>query len=328
MSLSSNQSIVRGRFTSNGSSQFITLPWLPHKIELLNISQFGSSAATTPVITAEWRQGMSDASVITGTKTNGAATIAIPAMNTTNGITLVDLSDQTPGAPITGTAVTRGATTTITAASHGLSVNDNIIVYNTTGMLQIAGYHFTVISVGGVNDFDIGLDSSGFAADGTAVTIRKINPPLFYPESFFVGSITQASQAVVTITQRIVSPTVDIFTEGQIVKLVVPAAYGMTEMDGMQAQVVSVSGPAATLDVDSSAFTAFSFPTSATAAAGVTPAQLIPVGKVGAPVVYTDPASPIDVVTNQAIYGVSLGTNAIGGNTDIMEWVAYRALSI
>jgi len=328
MSLSSNQSIIRGSFTSNGTSESITLPWLPTKIELLNITQFGSTAGATPVITSLWQQGMPEESVITGLKTNGAATIAIPAMNTANGVVLVDLSDQTPGPPITGTAVTRGATTTITATSHGLKVNDDIIVYNTTGMLQIASYKFNVISVADADNFDIGLDSSGFAADATAVTIRKLNPPLFYPESFLIGSITQAAEAVVTVTQTIVDPTSALFTVGQILKFVVPAEYGMVEMDGLQGQVTSVTGSAATVDINSSAFTAFSFPTSAEAAAGVTQAQLVPIGKVGAPVTLTNFTTALDVLVNQGRFGVELGTNAIGGDGDVMEWIAYRDLAI
>ncbi len=56
MTLASNQTILRGRFTSDGTSATLDLPWLPHRITLLNITQFGSAAGTTPVITAEWDQ--------------------------------------------------------------------------------------------------------------------------------------------------------------------------------------------------------------------------------------------------------------------------------
>lgn len=323
MSLSTNQSIIRNRFTSNGVSQTLVLPWFPTKLELLNITQFGSAAAATPVITAEWREGMPNNSVLTGTKTNGAATIDIPTMNLTQGVRLINTADQTPGPELTGTSVTNANPAVVTIPNHGLSVGDSVRLYNTTGMLQIAGLDFSVTAVPTVNTFEIStLDASGFAAPATAVNARVTPFTLYYPRFMYITGITQATQAV--IQTSFVDVTTDLFSIGQEVRLIIPPEFGMVEANNQRATIVAFSNANGTLtvDLDTTGFTAFSFPTSAIAAAGVTFPQVIPFGNTA-----LNP-STATAQFNQAESQVRLGTNAIGGNTDVMEWTAYRALEI
>lgn len=329
MSLSTNQSILRGRFTSDGTSAFVNLPWLPNRFELVNITQFGSTAGATPVMTAEWRQGMSNGAVITGLKTNGAATIQIPTMNTTDGITLVNGNDLSPGPELTGTSITQANPAVVTINSHGLSQFDNIRIYNSTGMLQVAGVEFTVTNVLGANTFEIGFDTSGFAAAATALNARKIPLKRFFPEVYTLATMSQATQGVFSVTTNALDANVQAFTVGQVVSFRVPSAFGMVELDGLQGEIVSIAAATGlhTVDIDTSAFTAFSYPTSATAAAGVTFPQVVPVGKDGAPIVPDFPTTG-DVLTNQSNFQVQMGTNAIGGANDVMEWIATRDLTL
>lgn len=318
MSLSSNQSIIRGRFTSDGVSQTVTLPWLPSKFELLNTSHFADLGATTEVITASWQEGMAANSVITGNKTSGAATIALPALNATNGIRVVDTSIQTPEAPVTGTAITAANPAVVTSTAHGYLVGDRIRVYNTTAMLQIAGMDFTVTAVGGANSYTLGyLNASGFAAAATALTTRRLpNIPIYEPRRLFITAITQAASAVVTMS------VTHGLSVGQVIRLKVPAAFGMVEADGLQGEITAVStaNNTITLDIDSTAFSAFAFPTSATAAAGVDFPLVVPFGDAGSVL-----AGAQD---NVAACEVRLGTNAIGADTNVMEWVATKALTL
>ncbi len=108
------------------------------------------------------------------------------------------------------------------------------------------------------------------------------------------------------------------FLVGQVVKMVCPAAFGMVEIDGLQGEItaISVANNTITLDIDSSAFTAFEFPDSATAALGISYPLVVPFGDAGNLLVGS--------VDNVAVFQVSLGTNAIGGNADVMQWVATR----
>ena len=65
---------------------------------------------------------------------------------------------------------------------------------------------------------------------------------------------------------------------------------------------------------------------SATAAAGVTFPQVVPIGQIGSPTAFRSDIAGGDVVGNQGSFLVELGTNAIGGNNDVMEWRAELAL--
>ncbi len=327
MSLSTNQSILRGRFTSDGLSEEIVLPWFPSRFKVHNITQFGSTAAETPVMIAERTGLMPENSALTQNKTSGAATLQLPVMNLTDGISFIDGSIQSPGPELTGTAVTNADPAVVTIANHGLKVNDEIRLYETTGMLQIAGLQFTVTAVNSVNEFEIGLDASAFADPATAVKVRKIPRTIYFPEVFEIQNITQATEAVFTINRRIL-PDFSGFTVGQIVTFRVTEDFGMVEMEGLQGEILAIDGANAEyrVNINTSSFTAFTFPTSATAAAGVTFPQAVPIGKKGAPQPFSTANTPDDVLSNQARFTVELGTNALGGSDDEMEWFAERAL--
>lgn len=318
MSLSTNQSIIQGQFTSNGVSATINLPWLPSRFETLNITQFGSVAATVPVIIAEWRQGMPQDSSMTGFKVSGSTLIELPQMLLTDGVRVIDTSVQSPEAPQTGTAITNAGPAVVTLNSHGYIVGDRVRIFSTTGMFQIAGMDFTVTAVGGVNDFTLGfLDASGFAAPATAVTARRlINDPIYFPRRLFITNISQALQAVVTMS------VTSGLSVGQIIRLKVPEAFGMLEADGLQGEIVAINtgNNTITLNIDSSGFTAFSFPTSVVAASAVDFPLVVPFGDQGQVLAGAQ--------TNVSAFQAILGVGAIGGNNDVMVWTAERGLTI
>lgn len=313
-----SENLLTGSITSNASSVSIDLNPLSTvlSVDLLNITKFGSTAASTEVITAHWEEGLPNASVLRGLKTSGAATVQIPQMTTTLGISVLDTSDQTPAAlQATGTAITAANPAVVSATTTtGMTTNTTVVrMFNTTGMLQIAGMDFTVGTVVANTSFGLRyLDASGFAAAATNADFRVIPfDPQFYPRRRFITGITAAASAVVTLS------VAHDFTVGERVRVVnSDANFGMPQIDGLLGTITAVTTGATntiTLDIDSSAFTAFAFPTSAVAAAGITFPQIVPVGESG------------NVLTgateNRSARRVLIEANALGANNDVMQYI-------
>lgn len=72
----------------------------------------------------------------------------------------------TPGSSITLTAVSK-ATQAVCTGSNTLAVGDVVVFGAVTGMPEIAGA-LAVVAVASASSFTVNLDSSGFAAPGTA----------------------------------------------------------------------------------------------------------------------------------------------------------------
>lgn len=327
--MSSLYTMLTGSFTSDGTAVTLDLPSDVHEFEMTNLTDIGSTAAATPVMTANWILGMDDGEAIYATKTNGAATIAIPTTTTSGGFTRVtDSGDQTPTASVALTAgadaVNQAATAVAkTGDTSGLTADSSIVrMINITDMQQITGMDFTVGTVNTNTDFELKyLDSSGFADDGTDGSFRVIPfDARFYPRYRFITAITQATSAVITLS------VTHGYTAGQAVRIKVPDAWGMSEIDGLIGNITAVStaNNTITVDIDSSAFTAFSFPTSAVAAAGVDLPQVIPVGET-ANATYANELD--DATDNQSLRGLTIGTT-VQTSGKLYRWVAKRGISV
>lgn len=318
---------LTGTFTSDGSAFNLSIPSGYTEIELTNITDWGSAAANTNVMKAYGYSSLPAGYGEYAAKTSGAATIAIPTMVTTNGFTfLADSASVANGAAVAlnGTeinqanpAVANSGTTT------GLVDGSTVVrIINSTGMLQVAGMDFTVGTVVASTSFQLKyLDSSGFAAAATAGSYRIINADSrYYPRSRYITAISKATSAVITLS------VTHGFTAGQAVRIVVPDEFGMTEMDGLLGNITAVStaNNTITVDIDSSAFTTFAFPTSATAAAGVNFAQVVPVGETA----NSTYANTLDDATfNQSITGVIVGTSMQTSGSEY-QWVARKGTAI
>lgn len=171
----------------------------------------------------------------------------------------------------------------VTMADTGnIAVGDYVRLTSTTGELQIAGYVFQVTAVTTNTSITLGYMASAvsagglatFAAAGTAGTVTKFIPNKFYPRWSYIAMITKASQAVVYFTAK------NDYTPGEIVSFRVSDDFGMSEINNKTARVLSVTNSSTvssiTIDLDTSGYTTFAFPTSATAAAGVSPAVCVP----------------------------------------------------
>lgn len=205
----------------------------------------------------------------------------LPATGSTavDAIAVWDTANPPTYAALATTAITGIAGTfVVTMANTGtIAVGDYVRLYSTTGELQIAGYPFQVTAVTANTSITLGyMASSGitFAADATAGQVVKFIPNRMYPRLRYIANITQAAQAVVYFTEK------NDFTPGEIVSFRVSSDFGMDEINNKAARVLSVTNSATvssiTLDLDTTGFTAFTFPTSAVAASGVSPAICVP----------------------------------------------------
>lgn len=315
---------MTGTFTSAGTALDIEVPFGAQEFRLINLSSIGSAAAATPVMRGQWVSGMLDGSGYYNLKTNGAATVAIETTTLTNGFSvLLGGGDIPPGPAIVNAAggITQAAGAVLTSATT-YPVGSIIRVYNSTGMLQIAGMDFTVTAENpGVTNTLGYLNSAGFAAPATANTIRLIPAdPIFYPRRRYITGITQAAQAVITLS------VTHGYTVGQLVRIMVDPAFGMFEINGLLGTITAINAGTNTItvNINSTAFTAFAFPTSAIAAAGVTFPQVVPVGE-AATVPYQNLLD--DATDNRAFRGIRIGTT-VQTTGERYQWIAQRGIAV
>jgi hypothetical protein len=325
-----NTIIQQGRFTSAGTAQTLQirsdLDWLV----VTNITVAGANQTTAVGVEYKWLRGFPTGAQLEYLKSSAANAANLVQYATTGGFTLVDSSVQLPGViNNTITAVSNAGIPVVTnTGTNGLSAGDVVRMINVTGAQQIGGMDFTV----GFNTLSattFSLDYMSAIATGTTGSWRKINfSPLFYPKRRFITKITQASQAVVTMS------VTHGYQIGQIVRFVVPAAYGMVEMDGLQGTITAINtttttGNSITVNIDSSSFSPFVFPL--TAAYPFTPAEIVPIGEDTAQALASDVDILSDATINTGYIGIKLaaGANSPAGQTnDVIYWVAGKSFSV
>jgi hypothetical protein len=323
---------VTGSFESDGTPLLISIPSGYSDFRMVNLSSIGSSAASTPVMRAEGTSLMAAGSAYYNTKTNGAATLDLETTTTTGGFTFVPDSALLaigPSTALNGTEVNRANPAVAdTATTTNLVAGSTVVrMFGTTGMLQIAGWDFTIGTIVGSTSFQLKyLDNTGFAADATAGTFRIINAQdRYYPRVRLITAITKATQAVITLS------VTHGYTVGQEVRIVVPAAFGMTEINGLLGVIVAVttgSTNTITVDIDSTSFSTFAFPTSAVAAAGVSFPQVVPVGEAAINSISQPFGNLLDDRTrNVSVTGVIVGST-VQTEGETYQWFANKATSI
>ena len=155
------------------------------------------------------------------------------------------------------------------------------------------------------------------AIAGAAGTFRRIPyNPLYYPRARVIANITQAAAGVVTTL-------VDHgYTTGQSIRFTVPADCGMIELDGIQATVTVVNASSFSINVDTTAFTAFTFPLIAAYPANFAIAKPVGEDSVVAPNVLAD------ATLNTGYIGVQLGAGVYspaGAFGNLIYWVAGKS---
>lgn len=319
---------LQGSFTSDGLQHTINLPSDVDFMEVENQTRIITPQAGTGV-KFRWMRGFATGAAIQEA-TDGAGVLTISGLSS-GGFTLVNTTDpQTPGAQLSGTAISNAAIPIASsAATTGVSNGSIVELYNVAGGKQFEGMQFTVDTVVANTSFRLAYAPQIVAA--TTFNYRVIpGQAQYYPRRLFVTKITQATSAVVTF-----SVTHNLTVGQRIVFGVIPSMYGMTQMSGLRGLITAIdtTNNTVTVNIDSSGFTAFAFPVTAVAATAHTQPSVTPFGD--GPSSVTNPLanqSVLDGATrNVAVRGMLLSGGAngpAGQSSDVIYWRAWKAEQI
>lgn len=327
------QIIDGGSFTSDSTQmKQVSLNQRPDFFWVRNRSAWGDDAAVTAV-ESWWRYGMAEGAAQTLDQAVTSGILSSEAV-TSGGFLFIDTANPPNYAALATTAITGDAGTFVVsmADTGNIAVGDWVRLYGTTGELQIAGYSFEVTAVSTNVSITLGYMASGgetFAAAATAGSVKKYVPNRMYPRNALIAGITQAAQGVVYFTGK------NDYTPGEILSFRVPSAFGMVELNNKRARVLSVTNSATvssvTLDLDTSGYSAFSFPTSAVAAAGVSPAMAVPSssgvvpdsGNANVPAI-PEGTNLQDAFDSRNKFVMQMGSNVLTEVSDVYDWYACR----
>ena len=253
--------IDQGSFVSDGAGKKINLPSSADYFKVMNLTQLATQQATGRGVMFEWYKDLvADDKAIEWKKTNSTDAMNL-VLAASGGFTYVESSpvvEAQAAAAITGITQANGA---VVSQVNSYSEGDFVRIYGVTGMLQISGMIFQISSVSGAGYTLNGLDSSGFAAPATAGYTRRISKAFAVePQYLYITAISQAAQAVVTFS---IDPSF-YYAVGMKLYFSVPSSFGMVEMQGKTGTIVAVDSAnyQVTVDINSSAFSAFAFPAS------------------------------------------------------------------
>lgn len=321
-------------FTSDGAGRKILLPGGADMFETFNVTQMAAANPNT-VIKGLWfgsKFGLGASPAGQGMKVVKTTADLTSAFAAGTGFTYVATNPVVEAQNAAAiTSITAASPAVVSQTSHGYSAGDIIQFYGTTGMLQIAGANFQISTVN-ANDYTlIGLRAAGFAAAATAGFTRRISKyAAVDPQFLFVTEVTKATQAVVRTS---VDPTA-YYVVGMKVHFSIPYSFGMTELNQLTGTIVAMSAAnyTMTVDIDSSAFTTFAFPASASSPTAQLFATLAPAGAS----TRRDPNTFVETGYNfqyQAfhtgqftpyIYLSGGAQSPAGATSDQVNWIAYK----
>lgn len=324
MTLTTNQG---GIFTSNGANVYLDLVSGVDWIRVRNLTQGGIIQTVGVGVEYYWQFGMAQNSQWSYYKSNAANATQLIEYVVAGGFQYFNNTINNPGALVTTiTAISTAAIPVVTnTGTNGLIPGSVVRLINIVGAQQLGGIDFTV----GYNTLSastFSLDYMVAIAAATTGSFRVIPyNAYFYPSHRVITSISQAAQAVVVFS------VTHSYQVGNTLRITVPSAFGMVEMNNLLGTVVAVNNAttgaganSVTLNINSSAFTAFAWPTSGEYAA-FSPAQAVPVGEDTAEANLAN----VNVLTDGTLNTGSIGVILTGGagypggaNNDIMIWEA------
>lgn len=325
----------QGTFTSTGSNVFINLPAGVDYMYVRNRTQSYASASGQGV-EFYWQLGMTQGRGTIYTKTASTNALAIAQIAANAGFFLQDTALSAPGPALALSAISGAQPPVVLTSATASLVNGAVVrIFNVAGAQQLGGLDFTIGGVTPSTSFTLAYMQAIAAASPGAGTFRVIPfDPYFYPTVRTITNISNASQAIVTLS------VTHGYQVGQKVSFRVPAvtsvAFGMVELDGMYGTIVAIGQADAnsitntiTVDIDTSGFSAFAFPL--TTDPGFSPAQVVPVGENTAAALALNVNILSDATLNIAQYGMLLTAGAAspaGANNDIIDWVAGKSWNV
>ena len=321
--MSDNTIIQQGFFTSTGSAVNIALRSGVDWMRVYNTTVAAANQTTAIGVEFYWQLGFPAGAQWEYLKSNAASAANLSQYLTSGGFTYVDSSLNRFG--LVNATVTAVSTATIpvvtNSGTNGLSAGNVVRLLNVAGAPQLGGMDFTV-GYGTLSATTFSLDFMPAIAAGTTGSWKLIPyDPVFYPSRRSITAITSNANGTTTIELSVTHE----YEVGQAIRVIVPAAFGMTQINGMVGNIISVvqttTTNTITVDINSSGFTAFAFPL--TTAVPFSPAETVPVGENTAVAIAAGVPYATDATINQTFLGIALtgGVNCPGGATsDVMMW--------
>ena len=295
--------IAKGDFISAGggssaSAQFINLPFKPQTVELWNYNAYLRGAVSSNVLSAYWdsQMGQGFATILGYNSTPALVGDAIISggISTYSAGTMLQY-----GSPIAISSITAAAPPVITtSAAHGLSVGQWVIFENlyqtsSTGMPQMSGIPFQVLSVPSSTTFTVNWVATG--SNYTAISGGGLNaaaqvkvilyPGIYFPGVSVITAIAYGSTTTVTTT------TPHSYVVGQEVGFRISPLWGPVQLNTLPNPLIpgspvygfvtSVTSPTVfVVNINSTGFTAFSNNIPVANVPGLTPPQVFAAGDV------------------------------------------------
>jgi hypothetical protein len=302
--------MAKGNYTVSGgtlgvsapSVRVINLPFKPDYVELINYTQ-AATPAQHGIPFAFW-----DASVppLTFSAVNYDTVVEIfnatPVLTTDmvkvgGGISVFSAGlSQQYGPAQQVVASTKGTTTSFQVTGHGYSVGDTVIFRGlfqsaTTGMPQMNWIPFTITTITDANNFIVDYNSNNAAytnlsgSPASAFVLKVLYPFLYLPEDNVVTAITLGNTTTITTSMY------HNFEVGQEIAFRIPNAWGTVELNSLPnvlipgqpiyGYVVSITDNwTFVVNINSSAFTAFTTNIAVNLVPGLTFPQVLAVGDV------------------------------------------------
>lgn len=330
--------ILQGKFTSAGTDKTISMRSDWDYMIVQNETALIQAAADL-AFQFEFQRGQTDGRGTVWTKLGAVANdpVTVGQIAAGVGFVRVDMSGNPLSAPVAITSATNATEPVFsTGSTAGLAAGSIVRISAMDEQVDLNGYDFAIDTIVANTSFTMAapLATAPGVAESTGGLYRIVNfQPLFYPRFRYIANITRAAQAVITTTVP------SGYAVGQKVRVIVPISsqsgvsdYGMTEINGLEGTIVAINDAVGTqtitLDINSSAFTAFTFPTAAKAAVPLVKAIVVPSAmNVGyARQQNVDELS--DARDNRGLIGVRLVGGAAspgGAASDVMYWRAWRA---
>lgn len=336
-----------GSFTSTGVGVKIPLPSSADYFKTWNVTQY-AVASPTVVVGGEWfgskfGAGASAANSGLRWKKSGSSAILIDSFSTStasDGFTYVTTSPVVESQAANAITAISAANPAVVTQTNTYSNGDFVRIYGTTGDLTIGGMVFQISSVSGSGYTLLGLANvagNGLAAANAGFTRRVSKNAAVDPEYLFITNISKASSAVVSTS---VDPSA-YYVVGMKIHFSVPSSFGMKEIDQLTGTITAVNAAAAsgsvgaynvTVDIDSTAFTTFAFPLTATSPTSRLFATFAPAGAQTSffPVTqvqwgYDFQKQPFHVGQFTPYMFLAGGASSpAGAAADVINWMSYK----
>lgn len=330
--------LSQGTFTQPATAvaQTFAIPAGFDWIEVTNYTQSAAGAVGNG-FKFKWQLGYPNGTMTALVNTAGAVTSLITANNALqiyNPATAVVGPLNNGGAAIAGFTAANPAV--VTSAASNVPAGSVVIFSSLNNQPQYNGIPFTAgIGTATANTFSVDYLNSTGSAPSTAGSFRVIPyNPLFFPSVRVITEITQAVQAVITLSVQ------HNYQIGQQIRLNFPGGTAFwgnyAQLNGLQATVVAVDNLTGvghntiTINVSTVGFGAFAFPAQAINGFPYTPAYVNPFGENTATAYNNIPqlSSFSDARTNVGFIGVTLAPGALlpaGIAADVVYWVAGKS---